>query len=215
MTTFIGILALLGMFGVPISLLAAVIQALRKKPAGKPLLLAEVFAAVFLLALILTAATMDLGPQAAPADRVSLVVFSVLLLMTLCFVCAGLRRHCAVRRAAARHKPDGNSASATRSTSTLAQYIAQAMRDKGMANVRTMPRRGALGTNVVGETAEGIRVCVQCEPSDNPVGTRAVQEAAAAREHYKCEQAVLVSNSTFTKAAQSLAQEEKVTLTPL
>jgi restriction system protein len=45
-----------------------------------------------------------------------------------------------------------------------------------------------------------------------PAGITAVQEAAAARSHYKTDHAVVISQSGYTKAARDLAASTQVVL---
>jgi restriction system protein len=53
---------------------------------------------------------------------------------------------------------------------------------------------------------------VQAKRYRSSVGVRAVQEAVAAKAKYRCSEAMVVTNSTFTKQAVELARANKVTL---
>jgi hypothetical protein len=53
---------------------------------------------------------------------------------------------------------------------------------------------------------DGWYLVVQCKLYSQPVGNSAVQEIYAAKEHYSANFAAVVTNSTFTKSAQELAQ---------
>lgn len=61
-------------------------------------------------------------------------------------------------------------------------------------------------------TKNGERILVQAKRYKKAVGNKAVQEAAAARPHYKCDRAMVVSNQEFTKAARELAKSNQVEL---
>lgn len=53
---------------------------------------------------------------------------------------------------------------------------------------------------------------LQVKCYSNAVGNSSVQEAIAARTYYGCSHAAVVTNSTFTKSAQELAQIANVQL---
>lgn len=61
-------------------------------------------------------------------------------------------------------------------------------------------------------TKGGERTLVQAKRHSKAIGNKAVQEAAAARPHYKCDRAVVVANQEFTRAAQELARSNHVEL---
>jgi len=70
---------------------------------------------------------------------------------------------------------------------------------------------GDFGCDVVA-TKDGLRYAVQCKGLEVPAGITAVQEAAAARSHYRADYAVVVSQSGYTKAARDLAFSTRVVL---
>ncbi len=80
----------------------------------------------------------------------------------------------------------------------------------GWRVVRTA-RTGDFGADLV-LMQGGRRVSVQAKRRDRPVGVTAVQEAVAARLHYGTEDAMVVTNATFTRAARELAGTEGVKL---
>jgi restriction system protein len=55
-------------------------------------------------------------------------------------------------------------------------------------------------------------VVVQAKRQGRPVGVAAVQQAAAARLHYRADRAMVVTNTTFTPAARELAATNDVVL---
>ncbi|MDF2627060.1 MAG: hypothetical protein K0R39_891 [Symbiobacteriaceae bacterium] len=61
-------------------------------------------------------------------------------------------------------------------------------------------------------TRGGERTLVQAKRHSKAVGNKAVQEAAAARPHYKCHHAMVVANQEFTQAARELAKSNQVEL---
>lgn len=58
----------------------------------------------------------------------------------------------------------------------------------------------------------GNRIAVQVKRYEGSVGLGAVQEAVAAKSHYKCNLAMVVTNRYFTKSATKLAKSNKVIL---
>jgi restriction system protein len=61
-------------------------------------------------------------------------------------------------------------------------------------------------------TKDGNKVVVQAKRHSKDVGIKAVQEVIGAKSYYAADDAWVVSNRFFTKAAKELAQKSKVTL---
>jgi restriction system protein len=61
-------------------------------------------------------------------------------------------------------------------------------------------------------TKDGKKVVVQAKRHSKDVGIKAVQEVMGAKSYYSADDAWVVSNSYFTKAAKELAQKGKITL---
>lgn len=59
---------------------------------------------------------------------------------------------------------------------------------------------------------DGVRTIVQAKRWNKSVGIKAVQEAVAAKAVYDCTEAMVVSNSRYTKAAIHLASKNRVVL---
>lgn len=91
------------------------------------------------------------------------------------------------------------------------QYIAMRMRSEGFKNVEVTPASGDFGADIIFER-EGVKFCAQCKLYSKPVGISAVQEVIGAKAHYKCAAAMVITNSTYTDAAQQLAKENAVIL---
>jgi restriction system protein len=83
------------------------------------------------------------------------------------------------------------------------QYCAQTLQEVGW-NAQLTKATGDQGTDIIAER-DGRRIVVQCKFYSSPVGNKAVQEAAAARLHERADQAIVVSNATYTNAARQLA----------
>ncbi|WP_394795085.1 restriction endonuclease [Armatimonas sp.] len=77
--------------------------------------------------------------------------------------------------------------------------------------VELTPYRGDWGADLI-IRRDQTKTVVQAKRYKQSVGVRAVQEAFAAKAKYKCSEAMVVTNSTFTKQAIELARANKVTL---
>lgn len=85
------------------------------------------------------------------------------------------------------------------------------LRSSGYINVKVTHGSGDYGVDVLAEKG-GRRYAVQCKFYSNSVGISAVQEAVAGKAIYGCTDAMVVTNSTFTKAAKNLAAANQVIL---
>ena len=78
-------------------------------------------------------------------------------------------------------------------------------------DVETTPYRGDFGADFI-LGWNGTRIAVQAKRASGQVGLRAVQEVVAAKAHYDCERAMVVTNSYFTEQAVILARANGVWL---
>lgn len=67
------------------------------------------------------------------------------------------------------------------------------------------------GVDVIAEK-DGVRVVLQCKLYSNPVGNKAVQEIVAGRAHERAHYGAVVTNSTYTTAAEELASTNAILL---
>lgn len=58
----------------------------------------------------------------------------------------------------------------------------------------------------------GVKTAVQAKRYQNVVGIKAVQEVASGMSYYDCDNAIVVTNSHFSKAAKELAEKCRVGL---
>ncbi len=72
-------------------------------------------------------------------------------------------------------------------------------------------RSGDQGVDLI-VTRNGRRVAVQAKGYSGSVGNAAVQEAYAGMAHYRCDACAVVTNSTFTSSAVSLAESTRCLL---
>ena len=84
-------------------------------------------------------------------------------------------------------------------------YVANLLKQNGFVNVGITGASGDYGADVIAEK-DGLGYAVQCKFYSRPVGNKAVQEAHAAKQYYDCDEAVVVTNSTFTQNAVALAE---------
>jgi restriction system protein len=70
---------------------------------------------------------------------------------------------------------------------------------------------GDYGADLVA-TNNGVRTVIQAKRYKSKVGIIAVQEAVASKGYYKCDRAMVVTNSYFTNQARTLASSNKVEL---
>jgi Restriction endonuclease len=81
----------------------------------------------------------------------------------------------------------------------------------GVFEVHTTPATGDFGADLIA-SKDDLSFAIQCKDTSKPVGVKAVQEAVAARSHYKVDFAVVCASVEFTNAAIELATSNKVLL---
>lgn len=72
-------------------------------------------------------------------------------------------------------------------------------------------KSGDQGADVIIEK-DNIKYAIQVKYYNNPVGNKAIQEVVAAKSFYKTDKAMVVTNSTFTPQAITLANANDVLL---
>lgn len=93
---------------------------------------------------------------------------------------------------------------------TFEKYLSVLFRSMGYT-VKITPDRADFGADLILEK-DGVCTAVQAKRYQKPVGIQAVQEVVSAKYHYKCQKAMVVTNTAFTLAAQSLAASTHVAL---
>ncbi len=83
---------------------------------------------------------------------------------------------------------------------------------EGYRHIQITPPSGDFGADIVAVDKKGRKVCFQCKKYSGSVGVSAVQEVHSSRAHYNAQRAVVLTTSTFTKAAKKLAKETGVEL---
>lgn len=92
------------------------------------------------------------------------------------------------------------------------KLVAKKLSTEGYSNVRVTPGSGDHGADILAVAPNGESIAIQCKKYSSSVGQRAVQEAVAAKDYYKCHRAMVITNSTFTPAAHDFAQNTNTIL---
>ena len=91
--------------------------------------------------------------------------------------------------------------------------VASYLRQNGFYDVKVTKASGDYGVDVVAR--KGLqKYAVQCKYYNKPVGVGAVQEVVSGKAMYHCTAAMVVTNSRFTAAAETLAKSNGVILVP-
>jgi HJR/Mrr/RecB family endonuclease len=111
---------------------------------------------------------------------------------------------------AIREKPSFSPVSDAMTSAEFELFCAEKLRQAGWDAYAT--RRGRdQGVDVIAEKA-GVRIVLQCKLYSGPVGNKAVQEVVAGRAHEQANHGAVVTNSTYTPAAEQLASTNGVLL---
>ena len=87
----------------------------------------------------------------------------------------------------------------------------QLLRKCGVTDASGTSTTGDQGADVLFSFGK-VRVVVQAKRHTATVGNKAIQEVHAAKGFYKCDKAWVVTNSTFTTSAKTLARQLDVLL---
>lgn len=90
-------------------------------------------------------------------------------------------------------------------------YVKEVLKKNGYKKVRLTKASGDYGVDILAEY-KGVTYAFQCKLYAKPVGVAAVQQAYAGCEYYGCDEAIVVTNNTFTKAAVNLSMSNGVIL---
>lgn len=91
--------------------------------------------------------------------------------------------------------------------------VASYLRKKGFTGVKVTKGSGDFGVDVIAQKGRQ-KFAVQCKLYSYPVGVKAVQQVVAGMAMYGCNRAMVVTNNTFTKPAEKLAEKNNVILLP-
>lgn len=90
------------------------------------------------------------------------------------------------------------------------KYLEILFRKLGYHVTRT-PYQGDYGADLVIQK-DRVQTVVQAKRYNRSVGVKAIQEAVAAQEYYKCDSALVVTNNYYSEQAKKLAAANKVEL---
>lgn len=99
----------------------------------------------------------------------------------------------------------------TMSGEKFEDYVKEVLKKNGYKKVRLTKASGDYGVDILAEY-KGVTYAFQCKLYAKPVGVAAIQQAYAGCEYYGCDEAVVVTNNTFTKAAVNLSMSNGVIL---
>jgi restriction system protein len=93
---------------------------------------------------------------------------------------------------------------------TFEKYL-EAFYERAGYNVERTKYIGDYGADLVLERS-GIRKVIQAKRWKGKVGVKAIQEVAAAKGYYGCQEAMVVTNSYYTEQAKQLARSNNIEL---
>lgn len=90
-------------------------------------------------------------------------------------------------------------------------YVANRLKEAGFESVAGTPATGDQGADLIAKR-NGKTIAIQAKGYSGAVGNGAVQEIVGALKYYKADEGWVVTNSTFTASARSLAQVNNIRL---
>jgi restriction system protein len=139
---------------------------------------------------------------ALPEYRPWLILGGSLVLILMLWVVVKKRRR--VREMSEIDRMDGHE---------FERFLATLFKRLGYKTSHIGASGGDFGADLIIEK-DGVKICVQAKNYDNnTVGNDAVQQVIAGAAYYDCEAALVVTNSTFTKAAKEQAAGSNVPVT--
>lgn len=90
-------------------------------------------------------------------------------------------------------------------------FVIEILKNIGYTDVNGTKYTGDYGVDIMAYDGE-IKVAIQCKRFNQNVSLKAIQEIVSGKTHYKCDKAIVITNSYYTKAAQELAFSNKVQL---
>jgi HJR/Mrr/RecB family endonuclease len=90
-------------------------------------------------------------------------------------------------------------------------YIKNLLSKIGYENAETTKASGDEGVDIFAFKNEK-KIAIQCKRYEGKVSNSAIQEVFSGMHYYECEEAIVITNSTFTESAVTLAKKHKVKL---
>ena len=122
-----------------------------------------------------------------------------------------LKRYLTVRAERQRHSSAGITDVDKMDGFEFERFLGNLLKSKGY-KVRVTQESGDFGADLVIEDCNGLRGVIQAKRYTGNVGIKAVQEIVGSKAYYKATEAFCITNSTYTKAAITLAKSNNVSL---
>ena len=91
------------------------------------------------------------------------------------------------------------------------RYVYEILKRIGYKHIQLTKKSGDYGIDILA-SYKGVRYAFQCKYYSKPVGVSAIQQAYSGCEYYGYDEAVVVTNQTFTRQAHDLALKNGVIL---
>lgn len=91
------------------------------------------------------------------------------------------------------------------------EYAASYLKHKGYSRITVTKSSRDFGVDIIA-TKHRTTYAVQCKLYQGKVGNSAIQEAVAGKSYYGCDEAMVITNSTFYPGAIALAEANDVIL---
>ncbi|PHU34121.1 restriction endonuclease [Pseudobutyrivibrio ruminis] len=88
---------------------------------------------------------------------------------------------------------------------------AEYLKKLGFSKVEVTKGSGDFGVDILA-IKKGLRYAIQCKYYESPIGNKAIQEVYAGMSYYRCNKAMVITNSTYTRQAKQLAASLNVEL---
>ena len=90
-------------------------------------------------------------------------------------------------------------------------FCSDLLKANGFYQVEVTPGSGDQGVDILAKKDE-VKYAIQCKCYSSPLGNSPIQEVHAGKSFYGCHVAVVITNSTFTQGARTLAERTGVLL---
>ena len=91
------------------------------------------------------------------------------------------------------------------------EYVQEILKRNGYKHVQLTKRTGDYGIDILADK-KGVHYAIQCKYYSKPVGVSAVQQAYSGCQYYECDEAIVITNHSFTNQAHALASSNGVRL---
>ncbi len=91
------------------------------------------------------------------------------------------------------------------------KFCANLLNEYGFVDLHVTKGSGDQGVDVIGYL-NGAKIAIQCKRYNKKLGNSPIQEVAAGKNFYKCDEAIVLTNSYFTDGAIKLAETNNVIL---